>query len=143
MLDAREAATLADTGGCLGERCDRDRSDVRVDGRPSATCGYSASMKMHSPGHSSADSTTASSMPSGNVRETLGAARVGEDLVAFFDVGQTVVEQGEHGGRDLLAQAVTGAEILVDPDLHRRSSLFRSKSRMNVEGSRSIYHTAE
>ena len=85
-------------------------------------------MKMHSPGHSSADSTTASSMPSGNVGQTLGAARVGEDLVAFLDVGETVVEQGEHGGRDLLAEAVAGAEILVDPDLHRMSSLLRFRS---------------
>ena len=80
--------------------------------------GQSTSMKMHSPGHSSADSTTASSMPSGHVGEALGATRVAEDLVAFLDVGETVVEQREHGGRDLLAEAVTGAEILVDPDLH-------------------------
>ena len=54
----------------------------------------------------------------GEAGETLGAARVGEDLVAFLDVGEAVVEQGEDGGGDLLAEAVAGAEILVDPDLH-------------------------
>ena len=75
-------------------------------------------MKMHSPGHSSADSMTASSMAGGHVGEALGAARVGEDLVAFLDVGEAVVEQGEDVGRDLLAEPVAGAEILVDPDLH-------------------------
>jgi hypothetical protein len=42
----------------------------------------------------------------------------GEDLAAFDDIGQAVVEQCEHVGCDLLAQAVAGAQILVDPDLH-------------------------
>ena len=59
-------------------------------------------------------------MPVGDVGETLGAARVAEDLVAFLDVGEAVVEQREDVGRDLLAEAVAGAEVLVDPDLHRR-----------------------
>ena len=78
----------------------------------------SISMKMHSPGHSSADSMVASSMAGGHVGQALGATRVGEDLLAFFDVGEAVVEEGEHVGGDLFAQPVTGAEILIDPDLH-------------------------
>ena len=44
--------------------------------------------------------------------------RGGEDLVALLDVGEAVVEEREDVRRDLLAQAVAGAEILVDPDLH-------------------------
>src|SRR5262245_53208819 len=55
----------------------------------------------------------------GNVGEALGPARVLEDLVAFLHVGETVVEQREHVGSDLFAEAVAGAEVLVDPDLHR------------------------
>src|SRR5215471_141693 len=54
----------------------------------------------------------------GNVGEALGPARVLEDLVAFLHVGETVVEQREHVGSDLFAEAVAGAEVLVDPDLH-------------------------
>ena len=85
-------------------------------------------MKMHSPGHSSADSMVASSMPAGTFGQAVGAARVAEDLVAFLDVGEAVVEQGEHRGRDLLAEAVTGAEVLIDPDLHRSVESFRNVS---------------
>ena len=76
------------------------------------------SMKMHSPGHSSAASATASSRSSGTSGQCRRPARLVVDLVAFFDVGEAVVEQGEDGRRDLLAQAVAGAQILVDPDLH-------------------------
>ena len=47
-----------------------------------------------------------------------GAARLVLDVVALLHVGEPVVEQGEHGRRDLLAQAVARAEILIDPDLH-------------------------
>ena len=111
-------------------------------------------MKMHSPGHSSADSTTASSMPSGKLGQTLGAARVGEDLVAFLDVGEAVVEQGEDGGRDLLAEAVAGAQILVDPDLHLAVLTFAVSRSKKGAGSADelivaaelrfgIYHTIE
>jgi hypothetical protein len=46
------------------------------------------------------------------------AAGVVEDLLAFLDLRKAVVEQGEHGWRDLFAEPVTGAEILIDPDLH-------------------------
>ena len=82
-------------------------------------------MKMHSPGHSSADSMVASSWPVGHDREAFGATRVGEDLVAFFDVGEAVVEEREHIGCDLFAQAVAGAEVLIYPDLHRCPSVER------------------
>ena len=85
-------------------------------------------MKMHSPGHSSADSIDGLVLAVGDVGEALGATRVGEDLVAFLDVGEAVVEQGEHVGGDLLAEPVAGAEILVDPDLHRGVLLLGSWS---------------
>src|SRR5262249_16148891 len=54
----------------------------------------------------------------GHVGEPLGRSRVLEDLVTFLHVGETVVEQREHVGSDLFAEAVAGAEVLVDPDLH-------------------------
>ena len=76
---------------------------------------------MHSPGHSSADSTTESSdcQRTQPCRRTLRVAlRLGEDLVALFHVGKTIVEQREHVGRDFLAKSVAGAEILVNPNLH-------------------------
>src|SRR5205085_10130741 len=50
--------------------------------------------------------------------QALGPTRVAEDLVAFLHVGEPVVQQGEHGGGDLLAETVAGAQILIDPDLH-------------------------
>ena len=68
---------------------------------------------------------TASSMPGGHVGETIGAARVAEDLVAFLDVGEAVVEEREHVGGDLLAEAVTRAQVLIDPDLHSSVSIAR------------------
>ena len=56
------------------------------------------------------------------VCDTFGALSValggGENLVAFFDIRQTVVEQCEYFGGDLFTQAVTCAEVLVDPYLH-------------------------
>src|SRR5205807_2840795 len=50
--------------------------------------------------------------------QALGPAGVAEDLVGFLHVGEPVVQQGEHRGGDLLAETVTGAQILIDPDLH-------------------------
>ncbi len=47
-------------------------------------------------------------------------ARVVLHGVGVLHVGETVVEQREDGRCDLLAQSVTGAQILVDPDLHDR-----------------------
>ena len=57
-----------------------------------------------------------------------GPARVVLHLVAVLDIGEAVVEQREHGRRDLLAQSVTGAQILVDPDLHDVSSCLSCRS---------------
>src|SRR5688500_16971065 len=62
-------------------------------------------------------------LPGGHVGQAFGATRVAEDLLALLDVGEPVVEQGEHVGGDLLAEAVAGAEILIDPDLHGRAAL--------------------
>ena len=79
-------------------------------------------MKMHSPGHSSADSITASSWPSGISAMPAAPLRVAlglrEDLAVLDHVGQAIVEEGEHVRGDLLAETVTRAEILVYPDLH-------------------------
>ena len=58
----------------------------------------------------------------GDDSEALGTLCValgrGVDLVAFLHVREAVVEEREDIGRDLLAETITGAEILVDPDLH-------------------------
>ena len=67
-------------------------------GRPDPW-GQSTSMKMHSPGHSSAASMVAS--PGWHDGEALGTTGVGEHLVALLDVGQAVVKQGEHVRRSL------------------------------------------
>ena len=75
-------------------------------------------MKMHSPGHSSEASTTASSRSLGHGGHAGRSARLVLDRVVFLHVGETVVQKGEHGRRDLLAQPIACAEILVDPDLH-------------------------
>src|SRR5262245_3463827 len=78
----------------------------------------------------------------GDVGEALGATGVREHLVALFDVGEAVVEQGEDVGRDLLAEPVAGAQILVDPDLHSDVLTFGLP---RAEGKRTqlgIYHTA-
>src|SRR5947207_5410586 len=54
----------------------------------------------------------------GHRRQSFDPTRIAQHLRAFLDIGEAVIEQGEHVGADLLAQAVTGAEVLVDPDLH-------------------------
>ncbi len=89
-------------------------------GRPGGpTADQSRSMKMHSPGHSSDASTTASSRSSGT--SAIPAEPPGSFLmrVAFLHVGETVVEEGEDRRSDLFTEPVTGAQILIDPDLHR------------------------
>jgi hypothetical protein len=49
---------------------------------------------------------------------TLGIALgSSEDLVALTDVGETIVKQGEDIGGDLFAETISGAQILIDPDL--------------------------
>jgi hypothetical protein len=59
-----------------------------------------------------------SPQPIGDVGQAGRAARVREHLVPLLDVGEAIVEQGEHVRGDLFAESVAGAEILVDPDLH-------------------------
>jgi len=58
-----------------------------------------------------------------NVGKAICALRValcsGENFVAFDDVCKSIIEQGEHGWGNFLTKPVTGAEILVDPNLHR------------------------
>ena len=62
----------------------------------------------------------------GHQRQTGVAAGIAEDLVALFDVGQAIVQQRENCRGNLLAQAIAGAKILVDPDLHALSVPFWS-----------------
>ena len=122
--------------GSLRERRPGER--VAEGGWPRTSSGVGqpdqGSMKMHSPGHSSADSMTASSWPSGtSARPSAPWAlplAVGEDLVAFLHVGEAVVEQGEDVGGDLFAEPVAGAEILVDPDLHAACASLGSRRRV-------------
>ncbi len=58
----------------------------------------------------------------GNDGETCRALGVtlrrGEDLGAFAYVGEAVVQHDEDIGGDLFAEAVTRAEVLIDPNLH-------------------------
>src|SRR5581483_11981348 len=56
--------------------------------------------------------------PRGNVGQALGPTGFAEDLVAFLDVGEAVVEQREDRRGDLFAEAVARAQVLVDPHLH-------------------------
>ena len=76
-------------------------------------------MKMHSPGALLGGLDHGVLEVGGHGGHAGRAARLALDVGALLDIGQTVVEQGEHRGRDLLAEAVAGAEILVDPDLHQ------------------------
>ena len=45
-------------------------------------------------------------------------ARVCENRVAFPDVGEAIVEKSKDIGGDLFAETVSGAKILIDPNLH-------------------------
>ena len=54
----------------------------------------------------------------GHKRHALGTARFVSNLVALLHVGETVVEQRKDGRTDLLAQSITGTQILIDPHLH-------------------------
>ena len=79
----------------------------------------SSSMKMHSPGHSSAASLTASFRSLGT--RAMPAAPPGSlrTRSLYIHVGQVVIEHRKDSQRDLCANAITGAQILVDPHLHR------------------------
>ena len=117
---ARRLGTGAGCAGATMAPIGRHRA-ISIGGRATARRGQ-ASMKMHSPGHSSADSMTASSCPSG--MSAMPAAPWGlpfasaKTFDALLHVGQAVVEEREDVRGDLLAETVAGAQILVDPDLH-------------------------
>ena len=44
--------------------------------------------------------------------------RCGEDLLALAHIGESVIEEDEDIGCNLFANSISGAEILIDPDLH-------------------------
>ena len=52
-----------------------------------------------------------------------GASGIVFDLVALFHIGQAIVEQSEDSGRNFLTEAVAGAQVLINPNLHSHSSL--------------------
>ena len=54
-----------------------------------------------------------------NKREALGTAGVVQSHTVLHDVRDPVLEHHEHIRGVILAQTVTSAEILVDPDLQR------------------------
>jgi len=78
------------------------------DANPSALFLWTQ-LKMHSPGHSSAASVTASSRSSGTSAMPALPARFASNLIALLHVGETVVKQRKDDRRDLLAQPITGA----------------------------------
>jgi len=41
-----------------------------------------------------------------------------QNRVALLDVGQAIIEEGEHLGADFFAKTISRAEFLVDPHLH-------------------------
>src|SRR5690606_35753146 len=83
-------------------------SGLEEDALPGALLGSLDCDVLHAGGHGR------------HARGPLGVALgFGVDLVALTHVGKTVVEQHEHVGGDLFAQAVAGAEVLIDPNLHR------------------------
>jgi hypothetical protein len=72
-------------------------------------------------------------LPSRDSGHAFGASRVIEDLVALLDVSETVVQQDEHVGGDLLAEPISGAKVLVDPYLH--AIILSSNRIMGTKGS--------
>ncbi len=81
-------------------------------------------MKMHSPGHSSADSITRSKSTVGNSGHSLDTTRMGfpveQFLLAevggiFLDVVQTIILTEEHIGSDLGTKAIARTKILINP----------------------------
>ena len=79
----------------------------------------SISMKMHSPGQASAAWMTLSTLRA-DLGERAGAARIVEWHAELGDVGDAVLELGEHVGAVVDAQPVAGAQVLIDPHPHRR-----------------------
>src|ERR1019366_7381286 len=56
--------------------------------------------------------------PFGDDRDAARSAGFALHVVALFHVGETVVEQPKDCWCDLLTEPVTGAQVLIDPDLH-------------------------
>ena len=54
----------------------------------------------------------------GNHCKAIWPARVRENRVAFPDVGEAIIEKSEDIGGNLFAETVSGAKILIDPNLH-------------------------
>ena len=99
----------------------------RINGRPSGETSttdrpvpQSISMKMHSPGHFSAASIAWRWSRLGTLGEAPGAARIVEQLADLGHVGDAVLELDEHVRAVIEAQAVAGAQVLVDPHPHER-----------------------
>jgi hypothetical protein len=57
-----------------------------------------------------------------------------EDHPILLHIGQPVVELGEDGRAEILAEVVSGAVLLVDPNLHEVTSLVRHPRQPTSEG---------
>ena len=117
-------------------RVERDLVEVREATAwttPSGKRPRYGSMKMHSPGHSSADSTTRSSCDSGEgcqAGSTFGLPlRGGIDRGSLAHIGEAVIEENEHIWRNLLTQAIAGAKVLINPHFHVADLLTSEGSR--------------
>ena len=78
----------------------------------------STSMKMHSPGQSSSSVNHGRLELGGHADDPLGLTRIVEDPIVVSDIGDAVLEQDEDLGTVVDAEAVTGAQVLVDPYPH-------------------------
>ena len=80
--------------------------------------GTSTSMKMHSPGHSSAAWITSTMCRAWHRGHAARPARIVEHLARLGHVGDAVLELDEDVGAMVEAETVAGAQVLVDPHAH-------------------------
>ena len=75
-------------------------------------------MKMHSPGHASAAWMTCCTCRTGTRASEPEPPGIVQRAARLGDVGDAVLELGEHVVAVVDAQAVAGAQVLVDPHAH-------------------------
>ena len=92
-------------------------------------------MKMHSPGQSSAASITRWCSRPGTLGQAAGPSGIVERVADLGHVGDAVLELDEHVGAVVHAQAVAGAQVLVDPHPHGRQATGRPASGPDRPGS--------
>ena len=87
--------------------------------------GTSSSMKMHSPGQTSAAWTTDRTCRGATQARLPDPPGSFERVTALGDVGDAVLELDEHVVAVVDAQPVAGAQVLVDPHAHRFEARYR------------------